>query len=123
MVSFLSIILSCTNFSSMNTVKEGKTTAIIAYFTIVGALIAISMNLEPKNEFARFHIRQAFGLHLFFLGFALFLSQWFNAYAWYGLYISYIVLWGYGFIGALQEKKQSVPIVGNLFQKWLTFIQ
>lgn len=105
-----------------NTIKEGKTTAVIAYFTLVGALIAISMNNEPKNEFARFHIRQAFGLHLFFIGFALFLSVWFNVYAFYGLYIGYLVLWGYGFVGALKGKKQSVPIVGDLFQKSFTFI-
>ncbi|MEO0526754.1 MAG: hypothetical protein AAFZ89_05985 [Bacteroidota bacterium] len=103
--------------------KEGKTTAIIAYLTMIGALIAITMNMEPKNAFARFHTRQAFGLHLIFLAFALFLSQWFNAYAWYGLYIFYIVLWFYGFVGALNNKKQPVPILGGYFQKWFTFIQ
>lgn len=107
----------------MNTVQEGKTTALVAYFTMIGALIAIFMNQEPKNDFARFHTRQAFGLHLIFLGFALFLSQWFNQYAWYGLYVFYLVLWGYGFLGALGNKKQSVPVLGPYFQKWFTFIQ
>lgn len=107
----------------MSTVKEGKTTAIVAYFTLVGALIALSMNSEPKHAFARFHTRQAFGLHLFFLAFALFLSQWFNTYAWYGLYICYMVLWGYGFVGAITNKENSVPVLGPLFQKWFTFIQ
>lgn len=101
----------------------GKTTAIIAYFTIVGALIAITMNLEPKHAFARFHTRQAFGLHLLFLGVALFLSVWFNQYAWYGLYIGYMVCWFYGFLGALAGREQSVPVVGPYFQKWFTFIQ
>ncbi len=96
--------------------------AIIAYMTMIGALIALSMNNEPRNAFARFHTRQAFGLHLFFLGFALFLSQWFNEYAWYGLYICYMALWGYGFVGALSEKKNSVPVLGPYFQKWFTFI-
>lgn len=107
----------------MSEVKEGKNIAIIAYMTMVGALIAITMNLEPKNEFARFHTRQAFGLHLIFLAFALFLSQWFNTYAWYGLYVFYLVLWFYGFLGALNNKKQSVPVLGPYFQKWFTFIQ
>ncbi len=107
----------------MNSVKEGKTAAIVAYMTIVGSLIALSMNMDPKNGFARFHTRQAFGLHLCFLGFSLFLSQWHNEYAWYGLYIFYIVLWGYGFIGAISEKKQSIPVLGPYFQKWFTFIQ
>lgn len=101
----------------------GKTTAIIAYLTLVGALIAFSMNNEPKHDFARFHIRQAFGLHIVFLGFALFLSQWFNSYAWIGLYVFYFVMWFYGFIGALNNKKQSVPVLGPYFQKWFTFIQ
>ena len=85
----------------MSIVKEGKTTAIVAYLTMIGALIALSMNMEPKNDFARFHTRQAFGLHLIFLACSLFLSQWFNTYAWYGLYIFYIVLWFYGFLAAL----------------------
>jgi len=102
--------------------NQGKTTAIVAYLTMIGAFIAITMNMEPKNEFARFHTKQAFGLHLCFLGFAIFLSQWFNEYAWYGLYIAYIVLWGYGFIGALQNKKQMIPLLGSYFQKWFTFI-
>lgn len=101
---------------------EGKNTAIIAYLTIIGALIAISMNMEPKNDFARFHIRQAFGTHLLFHGFALFLSVWFNQWAWYGLYVFYLVLWGYGFIGALSDKKQGIPVFGPYFQKWFTFI-
>ena len=48
------------------TKPAGKTTAIVAYLTIIGAIIAITMNNEPKHEFARVHTRQAFGLHLMF---------------------------------------------------------
>lgn len=107
----------------MEVSKEGRTTAIIAYMTIVGALIAITMNLEPGHSFARFHTRQAFGLHLTFLGIALFLSVWFNKYAWYGLYLGYIVYWFYGFLGALANKENAVPVLGPYFQKWFTFIQ
>lgn len=106
----------------MSSKPEGKTSAIIAYFTIVGAFIAITMNLEPKHSFARFHIRQAFGLHLVFIGCALFLSVWFNQYAWYALYIFYLSLWFYGFLGALNNRQQSVPILGAYFQKWFKFI-
>lgn len=103
--------------------NEGKNAAIIAYLTIIGSLIAMSMNMETKNDFARFHIRQAFGTHLVFHAFALFLSVWFSEYAWYGLYVFYLILWGYGFIGALSDKKQLIPIFGSYFQKWFTFIQ
>ena len=45
-------------------IKNGKTSAIVAYLTMLGAIIAIFMNMEPKNPFARFHIRQAFGIFL-----------------------------------------------------------
>jgi uncharacterized membrane protein len=107
----------------MDETTPGKTTAIVAYFTLIGSLIALSMNNDPKHEFARFHTRQAFGLHIMFLGLALFLSYAFNEYAWYGLYILYMVLWGYGFVGALTDKKQEVPVLGPYFQKWFTFIQ
>jgi len=107
----------------MSSAVPGKTTAIVAYLTIVGSLIAISMNAEPKHAFARFHTRQAFGLHLIFLSVGLFLSAWFNPYAWYALYIFYIVLWFYGFITALNNKQQEIPLVGSYFQKWFTFIQ
>ena len=101
----------------------GKNTAIISYLTLIGALIAITMNVEPKHEFARFHIRQAFGIHLLFHAFALFSSVWYNQYGLYGLYICYLALWFYGFLGALNNKKQLVPFVGTYFQKWFTFIQ
>ena len=107
----------------MSTSKAGKTTAIIAYLTMLGALIAITMNLEPKYEFARFHTRQAFGLHLVFISVAIFLSVSFNKYAWFGLYIFYFVLWLYGFISALNNSQRPVPLLGNYFQKWFTFIQ
>ncbi|MGB5378919.1 hypothetical protein [Muriicola sp.] len=104
-------------------IKEGKTTAIVAYITIVGALIAISMNSEPKNAYARHHTRQAFGLHLVFLGCALFLSVWFSKYAWLALYTFHFAMWFYGFLGAVSGKLNLLPVIGPYFQKWFTFIQ
>jgi uncharacterized membrane protein len=104
-------------------IKEGKTTAITAYLTIIGALIAMSMNQDPKNAFARYHTSQAFGLHLTFLGCALFLSVWFFKYALIALYLFYFILWIYGFLGAISGKANTVPILGPYFQKWFTFIQ
>lgn len=106
----------------MSIEKEGKTTAIVSYFTIIGALIALSMNSEPKNEFARFHTRQAFGLHLMFIAFGILSNNWGNLYSFFGLFLCYIILWIYGFLGALTEKRQSVPVLGPYFQKWFTFI-
>ena len=44
----------------------GKSKAIIAYITIVGLLIAISMNKDEPHEFASYHIKNMFGITLMF---------------------------------------------------------
>ncbi|MFD2098719.1 hypothetical protein [Flagellimonas iocasae] len=106
----------------MSKPNPGRTTAIVAYITIVGCLIAITMNMEPKNAFARFHIRQAFGIHLLFHALAIVLTFMGVVYFALPLYLFYLVLWGYGFIQALNEKTQPLPVLGPYFQKWFTFI-
>lgn len=109
----------------MNTteVEAGKTAAIVSYLTIVGCIIAIFMNLEPKNSFSRFHIRQAFGIHLTFHALAIFFNYSNIPFAWAGLYVFYLILWGYGFWAAINGNKKLIPVLGTYFQKWFTFIQ
>lgn len=104
-------------------IKAGKTTAIVAHFTLVGCLIAITMNLEPKNTFARFYIRQTFGLHLLFHALVLFLNYTPIPYAWEALFILFFGLWLFSFYNALKNEKKQIPVVGVFFQKWFTFIQ
>lgn len=100
------------------TIKEGKTTAIVSYLTIVGTLIAFSMNSETKNEFAKFHIRQAFGLWITFFLIGILVSYMNSWYATSAFYIFIFTLIIYGFSGALQGKTTLVPIAGTLYQKW-----
>ena len=51
----------------MENIDKSKNTAIVAYLTIIGSIIAIFMNQEEnKSEFSSFHIRQALGLFLSF---------------------------------------------------------
>ncbi|WP_461533731.1 hypothetical protein [Sinomicrobium sp.] len=104
------------------TVLSGKNAAIIAYITIIGCIIAIFMNMEPKNEFARFHIRQSFGLWISFyaIGFLVgFANSWA---ATIGFYLFFIILIIYSLSGAITGKRQKAPLVGDHFQKWFTFI-
>ena len=54
------------NLFIMETTGQGKTTAVVAYITIIGTIIAYFMNLEPKDRLASFHIRQAFGCIFFY---------------------------------------------------------
>lgn len=101
----------------MENLDKAKNTAIIAYLTIIGAVIAIFMNQEEnKSEFASFHIRQALGLFIsffllgYFVGYA---DSWMVSSA---FYLFYFILWIYGFVGALQGQKKVLPLVGDFFQ-------
>lgn len=108
----------------MRTVEEeGKTTAIIAYLTIIGALIAIFMNQEPRNAFARYHTRQAFGIHIVYWALGAIIARFDIWMVQYAYWILFFTLWIYGFLGALQGKWFSIPVLGPYFQKWFTFIR
>ncbi|MFT3793132.1 hypothetical protein [Flavobacterium sp.] len=101
-----------------NTVEEGKTTAIVAYLTIIGAVTAIFMNQDKKNEFASFHIRQALGIFLSFFLLSYFVGNIDSWTASVAFYIFYFVLWMYGFLGMLQGKMNLIPVLGQYFQKF-----
>lgn len=98
--------------------EQGKTTAIVSYLTIIGTIIAITMNAEKRNPFASFHIRQALGIMLTFfaLGYLVgYLDSWAATAA---FYVFFFILWIYGFIGALQGKMNITPLLGRLYQQF-----
>lgn len=97
--------------------RKGKSAAIVAYFTIIGSVIAIFMNMDKRYEFARFHIRQAFGVHFVFIAFAPLATGFDNWMISFSLYLFYAVLWVFGLINAISGNTQPVPILGKLFQK------
>lgn len=101
-----------------NSVQEGKTMAIISYITILGSIIAIFMNMEPKNTYAGFHIRQAFGINLTFYILAYFIGYFDSWMVSSAFYLFIFILWVYGFIAAIQGEKKVVPLLGEHFQKW-----
>ncbi|MEC7265787.1 MAG: hypothetical protein VXW38_18755 [Bacteroidota bacterium] len=106
----------------MSETNPGKTTAIVAYITIIGCLIAITMNVEPKNAFARFHTRQAFGIHVLFHALAILLTYSGMVYLALPIYIFYFVIWIFGFLQVMNDKMKPLPVIGEYFQKWFTFI-
>ena len=106
-----------------NTVEEGKPIAITSYILIVGVLIAWSMNSEKKNPFASFHIRQAFGLSVTFIGVGMIISSFESPMVTFPFWIFIMVLWTYGIITAIKGEMTPIPLIGKLFQKWLKSIQ
>ncbi|MBP2832721.1 hypothetical protein J8281_11040 [Aquimarina sp. U1-2] len=102
--------------------KQGKTSAIVAYITIIGTIIAFFMNNDTKNQFASFHIRQALGIHISFYvigALVTFFDSWPISLA---FYIFIFILWIFGLLTALKEEQKPVPFLGPYFQQWFTFI-
>jgi uncharacterized membrane protein len=98
--------------------KQGKNIAIISYFTILGAIIALFMNADEKSSFASFHIRQGLGLALSFL-FLSYIIGYFDSWMISGsFYLSYIMLLIFGLSGALQSEQRTIPLVGSFFQSF-----
>ena len=98
-------------------IQKGKTLAIVAYCTVLGSLVAMSVNSENKNAFASFHIRQGLGLSIafFLLGFVIAMFN--NFGVTFGFWGFFFILWLYGFLGAAQGKFHLIPILGVFFQK------
>lgn len=100
------------------TIEEGKQTAIISYITLIGLVIAYSMNVESKNEYARFHIRQSLGLNILFYTISFFIGY-FNSWMISGsFYAFFIVLWVFGLVNAIQGEYKPIPLLGDYFQEW-----
>lgn len=98
---------------------EGKSTATIAYLTIIGLIIAFVMNGEKKNEFAQYHIRQSIGLAL--TGLALGIVGMIPILGWIINIIGFFVLvymWVMGLMNAINEKESPVPILGKKYEMW-----
>ena len=103
--------------SSQNTIKEGKGLAIISYFTFIGLLIAIIMNLEKRNPFTSFHIRQMFGLIIMLIISNVtekYVDSWLGTIFWMVTFIS----WIYGLYYAVYGEYKEIPYIGGKFQQW-----
>lgn len=103
----------------LQTIKKGKALACVSYLSIFGVLIAYFLNSENKNPFTRFHIRQSLGLWLTYFICAVSVSKFDSETLRYCLWISFGSLLIFGFFMALIGSLMPIPILGNLFQKWL----
>jgi uncharacterized membrane protein len=102
-----------------NNIEAGKTAAITSYILGIGVFIATSMNSEDKNSFASFHIRQGLGITITFISLGLILGNFNSLMISVPMWIFVFVLWSYGIITALKGETKPMPLLGNLFQKWL----
>lgn len=105
-----------------HSVNQGKTAAIISHFWIIGLIIAFVMNLNKKNYFTSFYIRQTIGLNLIqFINGAI-------IYKYIGdtpgkiIWILLIIAWVISLVSAIKGEERELPYVGAYFQKWFNGI-
>ncbi|MDX2349506.1 MAG: hypothetical protein QNK32_03860, partial [Porticoccus sp.] len=96
---------------------SGKAKAIIAHITLIGWIIALILNMNDKDEFASYYIRQYLGIMIIgVLGnAALNMVNGTLAMVW-GVIM--LVAWLLSLIGAITDKKNETPLVGSYFQDW-----
>ena len=96
---------------------SGKAKAIIADIRLIGWIIALILNMNHKDEFASFYIRQYLGIMIIgVLGnAALNMVNGTLAMVW-GVIM--LVVWLLSLIGAITDKKNETPVVGSYFQDW-----
>jgi uncharacterized membrane protein len=105
----------------MAEIIPGKKKAIIAYLSFVGFLIAATMNSDPKDEFATWHIKNMFGILLIWI---VSMAVQFNIDLLTGdiLNIISVLMLAYSLIMAILGKKKAIPFLSKKFQEWFTFL-
>ena len=99
---------------------QDKTIAIVAYLTIIGLVVALVLNNEKRDLFAKYHIRQSLGLVLTSL--ALSLINVIPILGWIVSMIGAFVLlymWVMGLLNAINGREKPVPILGEKYEEWL----
>ena len=79
------------------------------------------MNLQKKNPFVYFHIRQMLGLILILI-FSNVTEKYVNSLLGTILWAVTFVLWIIGLISAIKGEAKPIPFLGELFQKWFANI-
>jgi uncharacterized membrane protein len=98
---------------------EDKTTAILAYVTLVGFIIAIVLHGQKKTALGSFHLRQMLGIVV--LGLASYVLIFIPILGWIAmavLGIINLIIWITGIIAAVNGRMEPAPILGRKYQEW-----
>jgi hypothetical protein len=97
---------------------DAKTKAIISHIPVLGWVIALVINMNQKEEYASFYIRQNLGFMVAWFVVSVFM--WFpiiNWIAWIG-YVVVGIFWLMSLIWAVTDVMKPIPWLGKQFQEW-----
>jgi uncharacterized membrane protein len=99
--------------------EQNKAIGIIAYITVIGLIIAYILNMEKKEAFGNFHIRQALGIAASGVAVSFIavipVIGWILAVAGSLLIL---VMWVIGIVNAISGNMKPVPVLGDKFNEW-----
>lgn len=95
----------------------------LAYVTVIGWLIAYFSSSQSLTDFDRFHIRQAFGLHMTMLFFEILGTFSMMPYMLIRLFwVVYVITMIIMMIQGWSGKKTKFAFLGDKFQQWFLFL-
>ena len=102
---------------------EDKTVAILSYITLFGFIAAIIIHSSKKTQLGAYHLRQALGIFLTWIGvvvcdFVLIFIPILGWLAIVALWISVLVMVVMGLVSAVKGEMKPVPVLGLNYQKW-----
>ena len=107
---------------------DGKTIAIISYFSVVGWIIAYVLYTSNKSQLALYHLRQSLALtilgiicYILYLG--LMFTLFFLSFFMWILFVGLLVLWIMGLMAAINGEQKPVPVIGAKAQELLAGIK
>lgn len=110
---------------------DARTIAWLSYITFIGWIVALVQhsNSQVKSSLAVFHLRQSFGLIITWI--AMYIIGIIITVATLGigiilmwvLYVGVFLLWIMGLISAINGEEKPVPLFGELYQNWFSFIK
>ena len=97
---------------------DAKTKAIVSHLFFIGWVIALVINMNQKEEYASYYIRQNLGLILSWVVVSVFMAfPIINWIAWIG-YLVVGIFWLMSLIWSITDVMKPVPFVGDKFQEW-----
>lgn len=103
--------------------NKGDFKAMLAYLTFIGLIIAYIMNMDEKNKFVTYHIKNMFGLVLImFISTTFFTGNEILQYIGQIVWTVCFFMWAYSIVMAITGKSKGVPIISDLFQKWFKLL-
>jgi hypothetical protein len=98
---------------------DAKTKAIIAHIPYIGWVIALVINMNQKEEYASYYIRQTLGIYLagFLIGFFKIIPFIGYLFVLAGGMVVFI-FWLMSLIWSITDVMKPVPVLGDKFQEW-----